>query len=345
MVQRRLLLLLLMLTAYAKAHPQTQTLRTESTLVLAPVRIQSADGELVHSLTASDFVLTDDGIPQTIHLEDEPHEPLAVVVLMQTGGTAPRQFPNYAGIATMLQNAFSAVPYRVSLVTFDSQPEDRWPFSSDVTNLSKGFTAPKAGDKGAAVLDAVEYGLDWLDDQHPPGRRMLLLISDNHFQASNDRMEQALHRLAATNTAIYSLSYSGETQWLKDQFTQERRENGAYVFSPTLPPLSHTFNLDGPLRHAIGSMSKNVAASVAALSGGMFLPFGDRRSLELQLIAFANDLNNRYVLSFQPTSAKEGLHELHVQVPAHPEFQVIVRQGYWRNSPSAAPPKEPSSHP
>ncbi|MEK6397713.1 MAG: VWA domain-containing protein [Terriglobus sp.] len=337
MVPRRVLLVLLMLTAYATARSQTQTLKTESTLVLAPVRIQSSNGELVHNLTAQDFVLTDDGIPQTVHLEDATHEPLAIVVLMQTGGTAPRQFPKYAGIATLLQNAFSPVAYRVSLVTFDSQPEDRWPFSSDVTHLANAFTAPKAGDKSAAVLDAVEYGLDWLDDQHPPGRRMILLISDDHFQAPGDRMEQALHRLAATNTAVYSLSYSGETQWLKDQFTQERRQNGAYVFSPTLPPLSHTFNLDGPLRHAIGSMNKNVAASVAALSGGMFLPFGDRRSLELQLMAFANDLNNRYILSFQPTSSKEGLHELHVQLPAHPELQVTVRQGYWRQSPSQTP--------
>jgi len=342
---RRVLPVLLMLTAYATARSQTQTLKTESTLVLAPVRVQSSNGELVHSLTASDFVLTDNGVPQAVHLEETSHEPLAVVVLMQTGGTAPRQFPNYAGIATLLQNAFSPVPYRVSLVTFDSQPEDRWPFSPDVANLRAGFLTPKAGDNGAAVLDAVEYGLDWLDDQHPPGRRMLLLISDNHFQASNDRMEHALHRLAATNTAIYSLSYSGETQWLKDQFTQKRNENGAYLFSPTLPPLSHTFNLDGPLRHAIGSMSKNVAASVASLSGGMFLPFSDRHSLELQLVAFANDLNNRYILSFQPTSAKEGLHELHVQVPTHPEFQVTVRQGYWRDSPSTGRTEETPLHP
>ena len=102
MMTRRVLPVLLMLTAYATARSQTQTLKTESTLVLAPVRVQSSNGELVHSLTASDFVLTDNGVPQAVHLEETSHEPLAVVVLMQTGGTAPRQFPNYAGIATLL---------------------------------------------------------------------------------------------------------------------------------------------------------------------------------------------------------------------------------------------------
>ena len=309
-----------------------ETLRTSSTLVLAPTRVVAADGELVHTLGAADFVLTDNGLPQRLTVEENLHEPLAVVVLLQTGGSAPRQFGSYRGIGTMLEYALASAPYAASLVTFDSKPEDRWPFSHDAAHLHAAFETPRAGDGGAAVLDSVEYGLDWFEDQHPRGRRILLLVSDEHFAHPAAQSRRIVKRLAETNTAIYTLSYSTEKQWLKDQFTKERHASPPWFFSPDHPSIIGTVDLLTPLTHALGAMQKDSAGAIAALSGGASMRFGDRRELEQQMTLFANDLTNRYLLSFQPTSATEGLHEIYVGVPLHPEYRVAARSGYWRNA-------------
>jgi hypothetical protein len=72
---------------------QSDTLRTTSTLVLVPTRVTSPPNEeQTIVLHAEDFALTDNGIPQKLHLEEAGREPLAVIVLLQTGGAAPRQF-------------------------------------------------------------------------------------------------------------------------------------------------------------------------------------------------------------------------------------------------------------
>ncbi len=45
-------------------------------------------------------MLTDNGIPQKVMLEDEAQRPLSLAVLVQTGGIARGQFPSYADLDT-----------------------------------------------------------------------------------------------------------------------------------------------------------------------------------------------------------------------------------------------------
>ena len=66
------------------------------------------------------------------------------------------------------------------------------------------------------------------------------------------------------------------------------------------------------------------------------MPFNDRKDLEQYLLAFANDLNNRYILSFYPSNSNEGLHSINVTLPQHADLQVTARAAYWH----AAPPEK-----
>ena len=328
---------LLFAAATLFAQEQVETLRSNSTLVLVPTLVTTtSEGNLAFTMKAEDFSLSDDGVPQQLHLEGATHEPVAMVVLMQTGGAAPKEFSNYAGISVMLENALSAVPYRVSLVTFDSHPEDRWPFTNDANNLRDAFVRPMPGNGGDAVLEAVTYGLDWFEDQHPPGRRIILLISDQHFHGSDDMLRQITQRLAETNTTIYSLSFNAQKTYLKDELKHSSPPNPPLFFAPDHGAILGTFNLGRPLYQALKAMQGNAAQGIAALSGGTYMPFNNRKDLEQHLLAFANDLNNRYILSFQPSNSKEGLHSITVTLPQHPELQVIARAAYWH---AASPEK------
>lgn len=310
------------------------TIRSDSTLVVVPALVQTTSGELVPGLRASDFVLTDNGVEQKVSLEEAERQPVAVVVLLQTGGSAPRQFQNYKGLATMLDELTGESPRQVAMVTFDSLPEEASDFTDNVDDLKQDLTHPSPGDGGAAILDAVNYGVGLLDQQPSSVRRVLLLVSQTHDDGSKAHTDEIVHLLGETNTTIYSVTFSPEKTWLKDQFTHERHENPPYEFSPGMPLLLHTFNLDGPARVALGAMRENTAAGIAMLSGGESLSFDNQADLDRQLSTLANHLPNRYTLTFRPTSNEPGFHEIRVQV-LHQSTPVTVkaRASYWATGP------------
>src|ERR1700733_13881420 len=86
------------LFAAACAAPAQTTLHTTTTLVVVPTLVQASDKGSVLSLAAEDFVLTDNGVPQKVMLEEETKRPLSLVVLMQTGGVARGQFASFGNL-------------------------------------------------------------------------------------------------------------------------------------------------------------------------------------------------------------------------------------------------------
>jgi VWFA-related protein len=215
--------------------PQDSQLSTHSTLVLVPTLVRGKAGDLVFTLNANDFVLTDNGQPQKLTLEqDTGGEPLALVVVIEIGGAGAREFNNYSAIAPplapMLESIIGNVPHKVAVVTFDSQPTLLQGFTADteraadaIRTLTPGCTrqhhlddcaSPLAihnvglGDNGAAILDSLGFSVDLLRNQPPKYRRAILLISETLDRGSHLKLEDALRAISDTNTTIYSVGYS-----------------------------------------------------------------------------------------------------------------------------------------
>jgi VWFA-related protein len=222
-------------TSAPTQSPQTSTLSTNSTLVLVPALVRGKTGELVYTLSAKDFVLTDDGIPQKLMLEqDTGGEPLALVVVIEIGGAGAREFNKFPSIAPplapMLESIIGNVPHKVAVVTFDSQPALLQDFTSNtdtaanaIRTLTPGCTrqhhlddcaSPLAiynvglGDNGAAILDSLVFSVDLLRNQPTEYRRAILLISETLDRGSHLTLDQALRAISDTNTAIYSIGFS-----------------------------------------------------------------------------------------------------------------------------------------
>jgi VWFA-related protein len=324
-------------SAFGQAEQSTDsaTIRSTSTLVLVPTMVTAPEDSLVQSLRASDFELTDNGVKQKVSLEDMERQPLSVVVLMQTGGAATRQFASYANLGTMFDYMMGSSAHRIALVTFDSQPNAIWDFTSQIDDLKDGFTHPIAGDDKAAIFDAVDYGIDLLKHQPPASHRVLILLSQPQDVGSKAHVEDVVRRLGENNITIYSVTFSPEETWLKDQFTKPRHGNPPYQMSPDHAPISYTFDLGTPLGVAIKAMQTNAATEVASLSGGESVEFGSQRDLEQQLGILANHIPNRYTLSFHPTSNQAGFHTIQVRIPTHPELHIAARTSYWSAEPEA----------
>jgi VWFA-related protein len=348
---------------------QTPSFSTHSSLVVVPALVRSKAGSLVYTLTADDFVLADNGVPQKLTLEqDTGGEPLALVVAIEVGGAGAREFNKYSSIAPplapMLESIVGNVPHKVAVVTFDSAPTLLQGFTSDtaaaadaIQTLMPGCTrqhhlmncaSPLAihdvglGDNGAAILDALGYSVDLLRDQPRQYRRAILLISD-------------------TNTTIYSIGFStGKSEtahyaarelptqpgelWMENHHPNP--QNGCMGKDPDPDP-DATHNkaiqaydcltqLAPPLAlakmaaiEATDGLKRNIPETVAHLTGGEYFKLTDLKSLERSLAAISNHIPNRYVLSYQPQSPTPGLHLISVHLQNYSNLKVTARSSYW----------------
>jgi VWFA-related protein len=314
------------------------TLHTTTTLVVVPTLVQTQDKALVFSLTAEDFIVTDNGVPQKVTLEEESKRPLSLVVLIQTGGIARVQFPNYTNLEVMLAEILGKGPNEVSVVNFDSRPEAASPFTSDIAQWREAIDKPDQGDSGAAILDSIAYGLELLKKEPASNRRAILLISQEHDDGSKTTLKEIVRDLGEANTAVYSVTFSKEKTTAK-QDLKYPHVNPPISIIPSdcsikagndpATPFQGYFNLDAPLRLIFGAMQKNLSAEVAHLSGGESDSFDNRNELDEALGRVNSRIRNSYVLSFTPTSAEPGLHTIKVQLAHHPEMIVSARGNYW----------------
>ncbi|MCU1224754.1 MAG: hypothetical protein JWQ42_2847 [Edaphobacter sp.] len=303
------------------------TIRTTTTLVVVPTLVQTAGKELVFSLKADDFTVTDNGVPQKATLEEETNRPLSLVVLMQTGGIARGQFASYANLETMLAGLLGKAPNEVSIVNFDSRVEAASPFTSDIAQWRDAINHPDQGDSGAAILDSIAFGLDLLKKEPQGNRRAILLISQEHDNGSKKQLKEIVSALGETNTAIYSLTFSAERTAARQAFKDPPHLNPPMDFGAG--PFQGYFNLSAPLGLVIGAMRKNLSAEAANLSGGESSSFDNRNELEADLGTLINHLRNSYILSFRPTSTEPGLHTIKVRLASRPELIVSARSSYW----------------
>ncbi len=315
------------------------TLHTTTTLVVVPTLVQTADKAVAYSLTAADFVVTDNGVPQKVTLEEETKRALSLVVLIQTGGIARGQFPSYLHLETVLASVLGGGSNRAAIVNFDSGIEGASPFTSKLSEWSEAIDKPEQGDSGAAIFDAVAYALESLKKEPAGNRKAILLISQERDNGSKTSMKEIVRDLGETNTAVYSVTFSAEKTEAKQAFKDPPHLNPPIQVVPSTGPvldkndpaypIQGYFKLDAPLRLIFGAMRKDLSAEVAQLSGGDSIRFDGRGQLEAAIEGMGSRLRNTYFLSFSPTSNQPGVHTIKVLLPKHPEMIVSARASYW----------------
>ncbi len=327
------------------------TLSVRSTLVLVPASVRTKSGEPVFTLTANDFVVTDDGVEQKVQLEEDTDaQPLALVVVVEIGDTPENKFADYAGLSTMLDAVVGGVEHRVAVVGFDSDADVIQPFTGDMDKAQQSLHTMGTGDGGAATLDALEMAVGLLQKQPLKYRRAILLISETVDRGSKTTLAKALRAVSDTNTVIYSLGYSSTRAAVKHEAEQISSSeagppHGCMGEDPTLDvqpgKAVQAYDclslLAPPLRlakmavmAALNGLKTNVPEAAAKISGGEYFKVENNKKLEKDLVAISNRLPNRYFLSFVPTASHPGLHAIAVRLREPREgVSVQARTSYW----------------
>lgn len=343
------------------APPGTPTFTTQSTLVVVPTLVTTRAEEPVFTLAAADFAVTDDGVPQQITVEDNGGQPLALVVVVETGGAGGRMLEQERPLASMLDAVVGAVQHRVAVVAFDSQPTLVRDFTPSLDRAEDSLRTLHPGDGGAATLDAVAYAVTLLRTQPPEYRRAILLVSETLDHGSHIELEDALRAISDTNTAIYALAFSSTRSQMGDESSKFFQPNtpgpahGCMAKDPANPERTPGQTaaqfydclslLAPPLRavkmatmSGMNSLHRDIPETVAHVTGGEFFPFHDPKTMERGLITLSSHVPNRYLISFHPPSPHPGLHTIQVRLPQRSNLVVRARNNYWVDEPLPTAP-------
>ena len=231
------------------------TLTVQSQLVLVPTEVRTHGGEIVYGLQAGDFVITADGVPQRVRLDDSGAPvPLSLVVLVQCSRSAWREGPKIRGLGTMVDAIVGGAPAEVAVVDFGKELELLSGLSADPARREAAFAKlePCDDDPGVAILDAIAYANRLLDRHRATGRRVILLVSETRDHGSLAKPQTVLETLNRSNTVLDAVSFSPGREDFKEDLAKNDGATGGAV---------------GLVLSALQALRKNVPKELAARPG------------------------------------------------------------------------------
>jgi len=148
----------LLLLFGAASGQQEPSFSSQGNLVPVPTLVRDAAGNAVYGLQAQDFIIDDDGVEQAVHLDEAAEaEPISLVIAVQCGRRAEREFSRMTGLAAMLDPVLSGRQNEAALLTFDSKLNLVHDFTKHAEVIEEDLKNLEGGDHGAAILDAEAY--------------------------------------------------------------------------------------------------------------------------------------------------------------------------------------------
>ena len=311
---------LLLFLARQPTFGQEPTFRSQSNVVIVPALVRDVTGHVIYGLRATDFVIEDDGVGQVVQLDDSAEaELLSVVVAIQTGRRAWREFGRVQGLSSMLAPILDQTRTKIAVLAFDSQLILAQDFTYDAGQIATCLHHLEPGDRGAAILDAVQYSVRLLDKTPEATQKVLLLISETRDHGSHfAKIDDVVTLIGNSNTTVYTLAFSPTISNILDTERGNNRDE-----------MNSTVDLIALFAHARAAMKSNTPKAIASQTGGEYELFESRQRFETRMVDFTNHIHNRYLLSFEPKNLKPGLHQIRVRLKQPGTATILARSSYW----------------
>lgn len=293
--------------------------------VLATVRDQ--DGHLVSNLTRDDFLLEEDGRPQTIkYFSRQSDYPLALGLMVDTSLSQHQVLDrernaNYRFLARMIRpNNDSAF-----ILRFDEEVGLSQNFTSSKQKLEKALHHVRergtlsitpsiqrgCGFRGTTLYDAVVFAAKSLMKSRE-GRKALLLLTDGVDVGSCQTLDDAIRYAQRSDTMIYAIFFSGEDSRSLDAV--------------------HAGQLDdtkaAPYRASV--VGRKVLRRITGETGGRFFEFDENYTIEQIYTLIEEELRNQYNLGFSSDQKGTTPQYRKVRVTVRrPGLVVQARDGYY----------------
>jgi VWFA-related protein len=312
--------------AQQQTPPQDQTkIIREVNLVDILFTVLDRHNRLVPDLDKDDFKIWDDKNPQSIRFFTKQSDlPLRIGLLMDTSNSirGRLQFEQDA-LTSFIYSVIRRRKDQAFVMIFDDEPNIVQSFTDDTGKLRDQIIRTHAGG-GTAIYDAV-YSACEKQLSHPPRppgdqpdivRRVMVLISDGDDNLSTHSRAEAIEMAQRVSVVIYTISTS--TQWI--QLSQTDPEKAANR-------KTHLTEGDQVL--------KNLADETG---GRAFFPY-EVDDLDRAFQAIGDELRSQYSIAYIPSNdALDGkYHKIRLETPAHKDYEVHARRGYFAKPRLAIP--------
>jgi Ca-activated chloride channel family protein len=274
--------------------------------VRLPITVTDKKGQFVSGLSAGDFLITEDKVPQQIDSftsEENNNLPLYVGVLMDTSpSTAGKLKFEQESAMNFIQTVVKPRKDRVLFATFDDQVTLRQDFTDRLELLDRAvFAIKKTGEK-TALYDAVWQFCDE-KMRSAQGRRALVIITDGVDTYSRANINDAIDIAQRTETTLFAISTKA----------------GLLSAVPGVESGQVKDKADKDLDRLCDE------------TGGAALFTGDMLQLERAFTKVARELRTQYLITYKPTNNQYDGSYRRVDVKltnGHENLKLRTKKGY-----------------
>jgi VWFA-related protein len=266
--------------------------RTEAREVTLHATVVDERNRLITNLTKDDFTVFENGKPQKINHFHPEDFPVAVGIVIDNSGSMREKRDAVNKAAIDLVKA-SNPNDQVFVVNFNDEYYLDQEFTSDVSKLQAALEHVESRG-GTALYDAIIASADYLTHSNLQ-RKALFVVTDGEDDASQENLEEAVHRLQQENgPVVYCIGLLGDEKSRKARRALElmaERTGGEAFFPPTLDE--------------VDDISRSIA----------------------------HDIRNQYTITYAPSTPKsvQGYRSIHVEAHArsYKKLTVRTRSGYY----------------
>ena len=270
----------------------TFVFRTEAREVILHATVVDDKNRLVTTLAKPDFTVFENGKAQQIrHFQREDY-PVAMGIVIDNSGSMREKRDEVNKAAINLVRS-SNPDDQVFVVNFSDEYYLDQDFTSNVAKLREALDHVESRG-GTALYDALIASADYLL-KSPLQRKVIFVVTDGEDDASQENLEEAVHRLQQENgPVVYAIGLLGEEKNRKARRALEllADHTGGIAFFP-------------PNLGEVDEISSTVA----------------------------RDIRSQYTISYDPTTPKSvgGFRTIHVEARAqhYKHLSVRTRSGYY----------------
>ncbi len=286
----------------AAQQPEAK-IRVDVNLVLVEATVKDKAGRVMGDLQKDDFLIDEDGVPQPIAHFSRDQLPLGVALVVDLSNSI-EPFIKPLRYATLTALKALKPEDEVALFTFRTSVERRVRLTRDklaVSDEIEFFHTGGGTNINRAIYDAANY----LREQAPAARRVIVLVSDNVPTTQDGVTHDGVARAALeADAAVYSLKVPGYNPWQAKMAAKARG----------------MVNVD----------------KLTAETGGEVFDVEREGSLFLAFKALIERLKTRYTIGFYPTrNAPDGnFHQLNLRLQPKfggkgKDYAVLSKTGYF----------------
>jgi VWFA-related protein len=356
--RRRLLSALPLLPAAGLLRAQdTQkpSFSTDVKVVSLFATVRDKKDQIVKNLTRDDFLLDEEGRPQTIkYFSQESNLPLTVGLLIDTSGSTRRVLPDERNASErFLSQVLRPDKDRAFVIHFDFEVELLQDLTGSRDLLEKALAELETGRQrqgsgypgggqgrrgggypgggypgggypgggqgrrggGTTLYDAVFLGSDDIMRKQT-GRKALILLSDGEDNGSRKTLFGAVESAQRADTLVYTILFTDPEAGLANLGGFGGPGMGRRRGGMGRP------NMDRP-------DGKKVMQQVARETGGRFFEVSHHMPIDKVFAAIEEDLRNQYSIGYSPDQPPEGGYR-HIHLTTKQKGLVVqTREGYY----------------